>query len=200
MKNNEILPVYHAIVLLLKGTPIILYGDELAFSKGEKLMKWDNSAACGFSSNSSLKLNCDMSVKESFAHGTGKSLPVIYRELIKLRQEPSFVWGDLRFNSNSSENVISFVREASGFDGFLVAANTDKDKAFLLDFKEMYGLPDKANVAYFYSSDGDNKDFQTGAEISTDNIKLKRAEFLVLRFSRKPKPVEEKKLQLDIRF
>lgn len=82
-------------------------------------------------------------------------------------------------------NVISYVREAERFDGFLVAGNLDKTK-HLIDFKLRHDLPDEATVEYYYAGDGSKSSDFVGekAKVHVDNIQLKSGDFLVLKFSR----------------
>lgn len=55
------------------------------------------------------------------AHGSGVSVISVFGSVAKLRQEPSFQWGE--FHPARSGNVYFYVRQAEGFDGYLVAVN-----------------------------------------------------------------------------
>jgi len=55
------------------------------------------------------------------AHGSGISAISVFASVAKLRQEPSFQWGE--FHPARSGNVYFYVRQAEGFDGYLVAVN-----------------------------------------------------------------------------
>jgi glycosidase len=185
--KRDYLPIYHHLALLLKGTPFLLYGDELEFKKEDAYMKWDKSRGCGFSSsNETLQLSCKGNVREAMAHGSHDSLVRFYKKLIKLRAEPSFSWGELTTTTTGDENVISYVREAKGFDGYLVIANTDKDKAHFVDYKLKHDLPEKALVEYYYSvgAGGQANDFKVGETLRIENILLKPGELLILKFNR----------------
>lgn len=122
LNTTKYASVYHGLALLLKGTPILLYGDELEYTKQDKYMNWDKMLpGCGFT-NSSVPLpqlrNCQKTVKRAFAYGNSDaSLLRLYERLIKLRRdEPSFKWGNFHTNDDKI-NVISYVREADRFDG-----------------------------------------------------------------------------------
>lgn len=176
----------HHLVMLLKGTPVLLYGDEIEFDKNDKQMKWDNSKSCGFTTSNTTQSNvaCEHNVRLSLAHGSVDSLVRLYGQMIKLRKEPSFNWGELKTPKNDSDtdNVISFVREATGFDGYLVVANTDPNK-HLVDYKRRHDLPDKAEVVYYFSnSKSQNVDFQVGSVLNVDNISLPSGDLLILKF------------------
>jgi len=45
----------------------------------------------------------------------------VFASVSKLRQEPSFQWG--KFHPAKTGNVYFYVRQAEGFDGYLVAMN-----------------------------------------------------------------------------
>lgn len=55
------------------------------------------------------------------AHGSGVSAISVFASVSELRQEPSFQWG--KFYPAISGNVYFYVRQAEGFDGYLVAIN-----------------------------------------------------------------------------
>ena len=55
------------------------------------------------------------------AHGSGVKAISVFADVSKLRQEPSFQWG--AFSHAVSGNIYFYVRQAEGFDGYLVAMN-----------------------------------------------------------------------------
>lgn len=193
LPNTRFLWTYHGLALLLKGTPIILYGDELEFKRMDLFMKWDNTNGCGFTNSSTiLRHNCTNSVKHGQADGSDTSLLRMYEQLVKLRtSEPSFKWGGLNANSADQVNVVSYVREANRFDGFLVVGNLDESK-HLVDFKARHDLPDEATVEYYHAADGvKSGDFsKSKARVRLDNMLVKSGDFLVLRFSREVRDSE----------
>lgn len=73
--------IANSLLLLLRGTPIILAGDEIGL-KGtneiEKYMQWDDSNGCGFTENKEIGLflknqtGCANSVISAIAHTTGQ--------------------------------------------------------------------------------------------------------------------------------
>ena len=185
-KDDNLLKMYHAITLLLKGTPYVLYGDELEFETSDKHMKWDNSVNCGFSVNSTVQAdNCKKNVKSSSATGAGNTLTRIYKTMSDLRKEPSFQWGTIVFNNNTDEeakNLVAFKREAERFEIYLIAANYDT-KAKIIDFKKMFNIDaELGKVVYFSSTEKDNHEFKVGNELKLDNILLKQGELLVVSF------------------
>lgn len=155
-------------------------------------MKWDNSRpACGFTTSNLTNSNekCENTVKHAQAFGGSQlSLLKIYETLIRLkRREPSLKWGETRWVDNDGVNLVSYVREADRFDGFLVVGNLDSD-AHLVDFKSRHTLPDEATVEFYHAADGrPSVDFvKPNAKVHVDNVQVKPGDFLVLRFTRQP--------------
>jgi hypothetical protein len=181
--DESLIHLYHSIALLLKGTPMILYGDEIELKDNDLFMKWNNQINCGFSSSNakSNQIECSNNVGMKLARG--ETLPRIYKKLSKLRQEPSFSWGEIYFPSDKHNNLISFVRKANGFDGYLVVANTGKSESSV-DFKKLFkDLSDNARVEYFYSYNNEFKDaYKFNDIIKLNNIYLKKGEILVAKF------------------
>ncbi|CAF0729110.1 unnamed protein product [Brachionus calyciflorus] len=184
--DSKLINIYHSLVLLLKGSPVVLYGDELEMVGNEKRMKWNSSLNCGFSKKTNISVNnCKMSVKESSAKGSGETLLKTYVKLLKLREEPSFKWGELKINLNETLDVISFVREAQGFNGYLVAANVHDNESKLVDFTVPHDIPVKAHVTHFFSSNPQSYDeFKLDTELDSTHIMLQPHELLILKFSR----------------
>lgn len=165
-----------------------MYGDELELSKTDEFMRWDSSVNCGFSSNTSLAVgSCENSVQDSSSHGAGQNLIRMYEKLAMLRKEPSFSWGDIKIEIEKTENIVSFVREAEGFEGYLVAANVNK-KSGSTDFKTLHNIPKNATVSYFYSdNESSSNEFSVGLEVFTERIMLKPGELLVVKFDKRVK-------------
>lgn len=175
------------VLLLLRSTPFIEYGNEIKLvtpKEGTKLMRWDSSSNCGFTLNKTLSSqSCDHNVEEELSHGAGNTIIRMFKELENLRKFPSFQFGEIKFPKTNIENISTFVREASGFDGFLVATNTGTQQKSI-NFGSYFDLPVKALVVYF-DSDKVNNDFTIGTEVNLERILLKNGEFLVLSFNRK---------------
>lgn len=168
-----------------------MFGDELEYSKESKYMKWDNSRpACGFTTSNLTNWNekCENTVKHAQAYGGFQlSLLKIYEKLIQLkRREASLKWGETHWVDNDGINLVSYVREADRFDGFLVAGNLDSD-AHLVDFKSRHSLPDEATVEFYHAADGrPSVDFKPNVKVHMDNVQMKPGDVLVLRFTRQP--------------
>jgi hypothetical protein len=152
-----------------------------------RYMKWDDTNGCGFTTNQTIgkQLNndCEKSVKWLTAHGIGDSLMSLITSLTKLRNEPSFLWGEQSFNLNEN-SVFSFVRNATGFDSYLIALNlTPNSKKVLSNFHEDHVIPLKANITLYYSfTSNHNIAFKPDDQVSTDSILLSYGDVLILKF------------------
>lgn len=184
--DKKQLHVAHGMLLLLKSTPFVLYGDELEFKGTSEFMKWDRSASCGFSANKSVSVgDCANTACDLTSHGAGNNLIRLYRDLAMLRHEPSFAWGALNINTAATD-VVSFVREAPGFDGYLVAANVADSSTGSTNFRALHNIPKNGTVEYFYSNNElSAKEFEVKLSVVTEKIILKPGELLVLRFAKR---------------
>jgi hypothetical protein len=193
LNNNANRNLFDGLALLLRGNPVVVFGDELGFSISDKYMQWDATANCGFSINEVAGLTkCDKSVKKAMAHGAGETLANMYESLLKLKREPSLNWGELEFAKTN--DMIAYVRVAKRFNGYIIAANT-RNNAEVFDlrhefdfsdesrFAKGFALPFHSTVEYFYAADkSGNNDFAIGAKVANNGILLKPGEFLVLKF------------------
>jgi glycosidase len=182
------------LLILLHGTPIALYGDELGLESKlvngktvQPYMQWDSSLACGFTTNASFanlidtNKKCQSSVHLNTAHGAGDTIFDLFTNLIKLRSKESFLFGKNVILHET--NVFAFLRNANGFVSYLVVAhfNTESTDSHLVNFHSLHNVPLNAIVEYHFLSDKTfNNDFAIGKEIKTDRILLKYGEILVL--------------------
>ena len=170
--------------MLLKGTPVAMYGDEFGLSGDNAYMLWDDSPGCGFTTEENLSeyLMKDNQCDKSAAKNEKSAL--LFKDLVKLREEPSLLFGDVKTSSTNNENLISFVREAKGFDSFLVAANTG-DSELEQNLQEKHGIPATAKVVYFYSINEDRRDaFKKNDPIGTNKVALKKGDLLLASFKK----------------
>lgn len=186
------------MLLLPKGFPVLRYSDEFGARKQASLsnlssalphyMQWDISNACGFTSNKSLdeplkhQDKCKNSYKWMSAYGKIAENFELVKELIAFVTEPAFQWGGLRTNCTDDSGVFSFIREAAGFPRYIVAFHSAVTmKEDFTDFKELYGVPEKAIIKLFYSVNKRvDHDFKLGSEISLDRIATVIGDILVL--------------------
>jgi glycosidase len=150
MSDSRYVNALNMLLLTLPGTPLVYYGDELGMKDVNltvnycnKLdpaipaelcplaqrspMQWNDKKFAGFTngSNTWLPVSDDyytINVEAQLAHGAGISPVSIFSSIAKLRNtEASFLWG--KFHPGVSGSVFFYVRQAEGFDGFLVAVN-----------------------------------------------------------------------------
>ena len=76
--------------------------------------------------------------------------------------------------------MISFVREAVGYHGYIVAANTNS-VSVTVDFKAKHSTPARGTVAYCSAIE---ELFTTKNELNLDQILLRPGQILVLKFER----------------
>ena len=109
----------------------------------------------------------------------------IYKDLAKLRQEPSFLTGMFKFALINKE-IFSFIRHEKGYNGYLVAMNLG-DRDLLVNFHYSDMLPKRAEVAYFFASSHEDNEklesrFRPGTFISTKKVPLKAKSVIILSF------------------
>ena len=190
--NQELKSLAQTLLILLRGTPIVLYGDELGLKskfENNKLvqpyMEWDNTANCGFSSvnKSIVSKGCTSSVLLNTAHGAGDTDYDLFTNLVKLRLKESFLFGKLRILNET--NVFSFMRTADGFTPYLVIAhfNAKSKTQHLINFNALHEIPLHATIEYYYSIKSYNKDFTKGKKITTDRILMSYGEIVILALS-----------------
>jgi hypothetical protein len=142
-----------------------MYGDELELKDSEVKMSWAK-------------------VERALASGAGLTLPRLYRKLLKLRQNPSFSWGEMKVENNQTSNLISFVREADRAIGYLVIANVnDQKEAVPVNYQQKYNIPNHGKVEFFISINKDNHDFEYNKTVQINNLLVRYGELLVVRFN-----------------
>lgn len=181
------------LLLFLRGTPIFKAGDEVNLKEECEYMKWDaKQPNCGFTeaANFEPKLNCSKTVKEQDSTGIGETFYKNLRYLASLRKHYSLQFGNVEFSHNETDSF-SFVREAKGFHGYLIATNTGTKKS-IRDYSRSFKteLPSNGKVVF---SSSNNPDFARDAKISLENIYLREGEILIVEFDRNLKEDQEAK-------
>uniref|UniRef100_A0A4D5R8W2 alpha-glucosidase n=1 Tax=Scolopendra viridis TaxID=118503 RepID=A0A4D5R8W2_SCOVI len=140
--DPELIDGLHMITMLLKGTPITYYGEEIGMldipveddeykdplkrDPSRSPMQWSNSTHAGFSTTQQatwlpLHANYDrLNVEQQLSEG--QSHLKIYQALVKLRNQAAVTFGSLGF-MNISEDVLGFSRIKKGSPGFAVLVN-----------------------------------------------------------------------------
>lgn len=125
------------LVMLLGGTPIVLYGQELGLDQmSNPLMSWTSERPYGGFSECSVgpcvqrllpltrnPAKTNVKREEAIGGSRKESLLTLTRRLSKLRQSNSFQYGRLTKGAALSMNLFWFIREAPGHRGFLVLFN-----------------------------------------------------------------------------
>lgn len=198
---HSIVLLLKGIPIIRAGDEIKLQGK----NEIENYMQWDDTEGCGFTNNTEIGFylknhtECSNSVLSSVSHSSGlndliilsfisyliylsikflkgsKSLVKIYKDLSTLRQKPSFAWGKVK--TASSNIIISFIRQAEGFEGYLVAVNTGIIPENI-NFNEKHSIQKKGVIDYFYSPE-DQSNFIVGEEIDLSNVLLNPGQLLV---------------------
>lgn len=191
------------IGMLLKGTSIVYYGNELAMENSEAdnnhdqyrknedkrdkyrapMMWTDDDNTGGFTDGD-----------ESWMKVDKRSLPILcvacqkakktsflkfFTSLAKLRQEPSFQWGDLIFEPSDNNKLLVFIRQAIGFQGYMVVINLDETYRATVDLtNHKENLPDKAKVILSTNQD----DYKIDESVDLKNFGLPSKTGVVLRW------------------
>ena len=189
MSSPSLNSLAQTVLILLRGTPIVLYGDELGLKSTivngkleQPYMEWDSSQNCGFSTKNTtiFSSKCDTSVLFNTAHGAGDTKYDLFTNLVKLRSKESFMFGKIQILNE--KNVFSFIRTATGFTPYLVMAHFNKDYQApeLINFHGVHNIQLNAAVEYYFSNNNYNQDFIIGKKITTDRILIKYGEIIIL--------------------
>lgn len=192
--------------LLLKGTSIVYYGNELALensntkNENDKYLKrdkyrapmmWEDNLNGGFTTGESwMKIDGQLipskCVRCQKARGKGTFLN-FFSSLAKLRQEPSFQWGDLILEPSDNPRLLVFIRQATGFPGYMVVINTDPKNWATVDLtNHKENLPSKAKVVL--ATDHSGKEVDSTVDLS--NFGLPKKSGIVLNWEAKDWKVE----------
>ena len=107
------------------------------------------------------------------AHGAGHTNLEVFQMLTLLRKEPSFQWGSF-YDLYRDENVFCFVRQAKGFDGFLVAINFGPGPATPNFHRAKPNLvpAEGVIVGHTHNFDSNSEEFGFGLKLQLDHIYL----------------------------
>ncbi|XP_050405230.2 alpha-glucosidase isoform X1 [Patella vulgata] len=143
-------------------------------------MQWDSGPQAGFTNSSHpwLPLNQNHTfINVQYEKNATHITPLkVYRALATLRQEPAFLYGSFDFRY-TDDNVISYVRSASGYSSYLVVINVGTETG-TIDFKTPYDYHEgtvKVSTGNF-----DHEDYTLDSTIKLDKIILQPAEGLVI--------------------
>jgi len=148
-------------------------------------MQWDGSANAGFTNGSAwlpVPANHDLlGVKAQRAAGMGTSHIEVFEQLVTLRSEPSFLWGELIWNK-VDDDVVAFVRKAEGFPSFLAILNFGGEPRFLNCHSfDADNVPKEGEVVAS-SANFEHDDFKIGTTLMMDKIVLNANQGVVFKF------------------
>lgn len=199
------------LLLTLPGTAITYYGDEIGMTDNMAItetrdtlmvpsrdpertpMQWNDGIAAGFSNttNTWLPVNENYhttNVKTELAQGRPASVLKLYREIVALRDEPSMQWGKYQHTDKVSSKIYGYVRQAQGFDGYLVAVNLDATGS-TANFHEQHPdiVPAKGKVVAHTGAAG----LEKGRSLSMDKLYLPAGEGFVFKWTWEDSPTNE---------
>ncbi|XP_048728393.2 alpha-glucosidase-like isoform X2 [Ostrea edulis] len=184
--NESFIRSFAMLTMLLPGTPVLYYGDEInmmdlatltpssntsRLQPMRGLMQWDDTPNGGFTNSSMpwLPLGADHqtnNVKNQSAKGD--SLLSFFKNLTTLRKEDTFRIGEY-YPAAVDDNVFSFVREFDGKKGYLVAIN-------------FASVPQKRDYTKFHSTiqstasfdltTGGSESFDSDIDVDTSDLTL----------------------------
>lgn len=195
--DEAFIDALNLLLLTLKGTPVVLYGDELGMKDGTNVqlkatsvMQWDSNASGGFTSGQSkYPVNGDIAtvnVKFQEAKGQDASHINAFKAVVALRSSNSFVYGDLEHLASDDGGLLSFVRNAKGHPAFYIAVNLGQQPAIVpgKNLATAGELPSAASVVF--ATPGSHDDFKVGTELnlSTDHLLLQSGDGVIIKLGR----------------
>ncbi|XP_033732800.1 maltase 2-like [Pecten maximus] len=189
--NESYIRAFLMTAMLIPGTPIIYYGDEILMSntdinnsepwKREQsmrgLMQWENSTDGGFCSARSCPsppwLPSDGKFRTNNVKDNIKSAESVInylRNLTSLRREKTFLVGEFT-TAITDDSIFSFVREFDGITGYLVVINFSHEEQ-TRDYYLSHGSIEKAatvelttgsDVGYYPEDDIDTRSITLGS-------------------------------------
>jgi len=194
MYASNLFKLAHGLILLVKGTPVVLYGDEIELqgrNELENTMQFENSVGCGFTESQEVAGFFEKSTSNC-QNAALTDLRKMYQDLAKLREETAFSTGDIVMLENSK--VLAFVRKAedAGGDKYLVLVNTE-DQAVDLDLSGELArigmLETHGSVVYYYSVYSSQRKLDSMAEVNS--VQVRQGEILVLKLGGKKESEDE---------
>ncbi|KAK7481050.1 hypothetical protein BaRGS_00027686 [Batillaria attramentaria] len=192
--GEKLVRPFLTLIMLMPGTPFILYGDEIGMSalplgvneteqdEGQRNlsmrspMQWDPRVFSGFTAATKerepwLRINNDYKhgVNVETQRAAEDSIYHLFTNLTSLRREYSaFHYGDYN-EAVVDDHVFSFVRDYDGIKGFLVALNF-ANETVSRSFRGAYEtIPSQGSVALVTGTD---VSYTKGDKISTSGVTL----------------------------
>lgn len=212
MGDSRYVNVLNMLLLTLPGTAMVYYGEEIGMKNvtldstycehkssmdnpchvtNRAPMQWSDGLFAGFTTGNSTWIEvCDdyhsVNVEAQLAHGSGVSALSVFAGVSKLREEPSFQWGE--FYAAKSGNIYYYVRQAERFDGYLVAINLGPNPS-TVDFTAdapvggRLPLPSSGEVVATtgnFAGAGRSDAFKLGTAVEMSGVYLEPGEGIIL--------------------
>lgn len=171
--SRESLDGLTMLVMLLPGTPITLYGDELAIEgQSNVAMSWSNSSQIDVIASM-------LSEATPSPQYTDTSLVKLYRDLVKQRKSPSIMYGSWN-TSVINGTVFTLTRVKSGNPGILVAFNPSSNNV-TVNLNSIDSIPEELTVQ-LQSSNFVHDTVRHNSKVDTEAVPLPAKAALVFRF------------------
>ncbi|CAM4863318.1 unnamed protein product [Rotaria socialis] len=176
-------------IMLLGGTPVVLYGEEIGLNqKSFPLMPWKSTgehrgfSSCSANSTNNCKSfisslqtgNPTTSVKRQEALGgqSQDSLLTVFRYLSKLREYESFQFGLLEYGYDQNNNIFWFIREAPGHRGYVTVFNLNQgpDEKAHISLYDLTKADVPSHVHYEYQWPKAHLSTSRETRINSDNL------------------------------
>lgn len=189
--GTELYNAYMIVLGLLPGTPILYYGDEIGMlqsptNNASTPMQWtSDSATAGFTSSSKgpavplAPSSETFNVQMQRALGSDHTKLDLVEELMELRQEPSVAWGKI-FESSMDNQIYSYLRQAQGFPGYLVAVNVGTAPS-LIDFAKPSLQVPATGIVVITTKNFAHQEFSEGSKLRLDKVYLRPGEGVVVK-------------------
>ncbi|KAJ9597165.1 hypothetical protein L9F63_026946, partial [Diploptera punctata] len=184
----------HMVSMLLPGTPVTRYGEELGMEDApdshHPLMSWSNTTNAGFTTSFKAKYptssNYDIANVEAEEILSPSNLEV-YKALVEARKAPSIMYGQTEYKELNNGTVFAFTRVKSGNPGYLVMLNT-ANVNIAVNLKEFKQVSEELNVQlHLHTEDEAAKTLKS--KLQSDGVILPPKGALVVTFV--PKQEEE---------
>jgi len=148
-------------------------------------MQWTSKLQAGFTNSTTpwLKVGDEYvkyNVKSVDAHGASLNYLDVVRDLVKLRDEPAFSWGQI-YTVTVNTNIFSFIRKAEGHPGFLVAINVGQNESSDDYSKAVENLVTKEAEVVFASFS--HPEFAVGTKVTMDNVLLQPGNVVIFKMT-----------------
>lgn len=188
----KLIDAMNMITMLLPGTPITYYGEEIGMADGNLSgkdprdpertpMPWDDSTNAGFTSGQPwLPVNADFATKNVKAQKEAdKSHYQVWKNLAALRHNDAILFGSTDFVTNGT--VFAYSRVKKGNPGYMVAVNFG-DEVVETSLTGFPNLP-KAGTVYVRSVfDGEEKTDEEEKSVEFSSVSLSPKEGMVITF------------------